>query len=60
MKHLIIIVLIFLTTQPLLACPACEAQQPKLLRGITHGVGPQGDADYIIVSIMVFITLIAL
>jgi hypothetical protein len=59
MKRLLLI-LIFLATSPLLSCPACEAQQPKLLRGITHGVGPQGDTDYIIVSVMVFITLAAL
>jgi hypothetical protein len=59
MKRLLLI-LIFLAASPLLACPACDAQQPKLLRGITHGVGPQGDSDYIIVSVMVFITLAAL
>jgi hypothetical protein len=52
--------LLLLAATPLRACPACEAQQPKLLRGITHGVGPQGDMDYLIVSVMVFITLATL
>jgi hypothetical protein len=32
-----------------LACPACEKQQPKILRGITHGAGPQSNWDYVIV-----------
>jgi len=32
-----------------LACPACEAQQPRLLRGITHSTGPESRWDYLIV-----------
>lgn len=32
------------------ACPLCEKQQPKILRGITHGAGPQSDWDYVIVA----------
>ncbi len=42
------------------ACPACEKQQPKMLRGITHGAGPSGNWDYVIViaaMIIVFVTL---
>jgi len=42
------------------ACPACEKQQPKILRGITHGAGPSGNWDYVIViaaMIIVFVTL---
>lgn len=42
------------------ACPACEKQQPKMLRGITHGAGPSGNWDYVIVIaavIIVFATL---
>lgn len=31
------------------ACPVCEKQQPKLLKGISHGVGPSGNWDYVIV-----------
>jgi hypothetical protein len=42
------------------ACDACKAQQPKFLQGITHGAGPTGNWDYIIVSIMVLITLYSL
>ncbi|GAB2977460.1 hypothetical protein GCM10027049_10740 [Mucilaginibacter puniceus] len=42
---------------PAIACDACKAQQPKFLQGITHGPGPTGYWDYIIVSIMTVITL---
>jgi hypothetical protein len=47
-------------SQPAIACATCSAQQPKLLRGITHGPGPDSNWDYLIVSITVFITLYAL
>ena len=43
------------------ACPICDKQQPALLKGITHGTGPQGTMDYIIiicVAIIVLMTLI--
>jgi hypothetical protein len=43
------------------ACEVCEAQQPKILRGITHGAGPQGNSDYVIViaaAILVLFTLV--
>ncbi|MDQ3142066.1 MAG: hypothetical protein M3Q56_07455 [Bacteroidota bacterium] len=39
------------------ACPVCERQQPKLLRGIIHGSGPNSNWDYVIVW---FVGLIAL
>jgi hypothetical protein len=43
-----------------LACPVCERQQPKILRGITHGAGPDGNADYVIVWVAVAIVLFTL
>lgn len=43
-----------------LACPVCEQQQPKILRGITHGAGPQDNWDYVIVWIMVLIVVVTL
>lgn len=43
-----------------MACPACEARQPKILRGITHGAGPSGKWDFLIVSIVVVIVLFTL
>jgi len=42
------------------ACPVCEKQQPKLLRGITHGPGPQSNWDWVIVSAMLLVTVIVL
>jgi uncharacterized protein HemY len=42
------------------ACPMCEKQQPKVLRGITHGAGPESNLDYVIVWTMVLIVFITL
>lgn len=43
-----------------MACPACEKQQPKLLRGITHGAGPSGPLDMILVWLMVGVVVLTL
>ncbi|MBF9254145.1 hypothetical protein I2I11_12645 [Pontibacter sp. 172403-2] len=42
------------------ACPVCEKQQPKVLQGISHGVGPQSNWDYAIVWATVAIVLLCL
>jgi hypothetical protein len=42
------------------ACEVCAAQQPKLLRGLTHGAGPQGSFDYVIVLAAVAVVLFTL
>ena len=39
------------------SCPGCEEQQPKILRGITHGAGPQSNWDFLIVSVAAVIVL---
>lgn len=42
------------------ACPVCEKQQPAILKGITHGAGPDSNWDYVIViatAIIVIATL---
>lgn len=42
------------------SCPVCERNQPELLRGITHGAGPESRWDYLIVwgvAIVVLLTL---
>ncbi|HRD53751.1 MAG TPA: hypothetical protein PKY96_14000 [Flavobacteriales bacterium] len=44
-----------------LACDVCQKNQPAPLRGITHGTGPQGQWDLVIVwgaGIIVGITLV--
>lgn len=51
-------VLLCVTAQTVaMACPVCEKQQPRLLRGITHGAGPESEWDWIIVGISLTITL---
>ena len=42
------------------ACPVCERQQPKVLRGMAHGAGPDSSWDYIIVGVIAIIVLITL
>ncbi|MFD2146117.1 hypothetical protein [Mucilaginibacter antarcticus] len=59
LKHLLIIPLLAGTTS-VFACDACKKQQPKFLQGITHGAGPDGLKDYVIVAVMVGLTLYTL
>lgn len=42
------------------ACPACEAAQPKVLRGITHGSGPTSNWDYVAGIVTVLIVIVVL
>ncbi len=42
------------------SCPGCDAQQPKILRGITHGAGPQSKWDLLIVAIAAVIVIATL
>lgn len=45
---------------PALACKLCEEQQPKWLRGVVHGPGPQSSWDYVIMAVSMVIVLIVL
>ena len=51
MKCLFAFMIFFLAHISIYACDACEKQQPEILRGITHGPGPQSNWDYLIVSV---------
>ena len=42
------------------ACPVCERNQPKVLRGIVHGSGPNSNWDYVSIIITMIIALFAL
>ena len=42
------------------ACEACNQNQPKIFRGITHGGGPESNWDYVVVIGMVAITIYTL
>lgn len=53
--------ILLLASVPAWACEACDKQQPKLLRGITHGTGPQSSWDMPIIyasAIIVLATLV--
>ncbi|MBS1589193.1 MAG: hypothetical protein JST52_06225 [Bacteroidetes bacterium] len=52
--------ILFLQIGYLIACPVCERNQPKILRGITHGAGPESNWDYLIVWTTVLIVLATL
>jgi uncharacterized protein HemY len=60
MKKVLLLILVVFTSIATFACPACEAQQPQFLKGITHGAGPDSNWDYVIVSIAVIIVLLTL
>ena len=51
-----ILILIFLTKLSV-ACPVCDKNQPAVTRGWTHGVGPSGIWDWVIIVVMVAITI---
>ncbi len=59
-KLILLIALIFINNVTTMACEACNQNQPKILRGITHGSGPQSNWDYFVVIIMVLVTLYSL
>jgi hypothetical protein len=51
MKNLFAFIIFFLAHISIYACDACQKQQPEILRGITHGPGPQSNWDYLIVAV---------
>ena len=51
--------LMLLTTGILHACPVCERNQPKVFKGVVHGVGPDR-WDYVIMWVVITITLATL
>lgn len=59
-KVVLSMALMLVVTSIGLACPVCERNQPKLLKGLTHGAGPEGNLDYIIVGVVVLISLLTL
>lgn len=60
MKYRLTIIFLLVTSIIAQACPVCDKQQPKILRGITHGTGPESQWDYLIISIMVIVVLFTL
>ena len=42
------------------ACDACKLQQPEITRDFTHGGGPRGQFDWIIVAVIAVIAVYTL
>jgi hypothetical protein len=60
MKTIYLIGVVLLLQLPVLTCPACKRQQPRLLQGITHGAGPDSQWDYVIVCVSLALTVLVL
>jgi phage shock protein PspC (stress-responsive transcriptional regulator) len=60
MKKILTILLFITWHTASFACEVCKKQQPKILRGITHGAGPQSEWDYVIVGVMTVIVITTL
>lgn len=62
MKKITILFALLLITgwQSAFACELCKKNQPKLLENITHGTGPTGTLDYIIIWSAIVIVSVTL
>lgn len=60
MKKLLLLIPVIAFSITSIGCPACEAQQPKILRGIVHGSGPTSNWDYVagIVTLIIVIAVL--
>lgn len=59
-KYILLILLLFAIQVVALSCPVCERNQPKVLKGIVHGAGPESNWDYISVVIVAIIACLTL
>ena len=57
-KTLLLLFVGLFVALPLWACPVCEKRQPKGFAGITHGVGPGGLFDYLMLYGSILIVVI--
>jgi hypothetical protein len=55
MKRILLTLSLFFSAVWAIACPVCERNQPAILRGITHGAGPESKWDYVIIWIAIVI-----
>ncbi len=42
------------------ACDACDLQQPKVTRGLTHGAGPESAWEWVAVGATLVITILTI
>ncbi len=60
-KSIAITILILSIELASFACPVCERNQPKALKGIVHGAGPESNWEYVggaITGIIACLTLV--
>lgn len=60
MKKLFSLLVLIFASIATYACPVCEKAQPRILQGISHGVGPEGKWDIFIVSFISVIVVFTL
>ncbi|MCF0039714.1 hypothetical protein [Dyadobacter fanqingshengii] len=60
MKKPVLTLLLILIRLVSLACPVCDQRQPKVLKGITHGTGPESNWDYVIIITAIAIVIFTL
>lgn len=60
MKKIVTFLVLIIFQISAFACPVCERNQPKVLRGIVHGAGPESNWDYVSIWITIIIALITL
>jgi uncharacterized protein HemY len=60
MKKILLLIPVIMYGFAAMACPACEAQQPKVLRGIVHGSGPTSNWDYVAGIVTLIIVIVVL
>ena len=58
MKNKLILLIAFLYSNFFMACPACKKRQPEGLENITHGSGPEGTIDYMIIWVSIIIVTV--
>ena len=59
MKKILTFLLLIACQIAAFACPVCERNQPKVLRGIVHGSGPDSNWDYVSIVITMVIAILA-
>ncbi len=59
-KYLFVVIMLALGPVQALACALCTEQQPRFLRSVIHGPGPQGPWDYVIMAVSMAIVLVVL
>lgn len=60
MKKVIFLLALLVLTLVVSACPTCSQQQPRILRGISHGAGPESNWDLLIVTAMALVVVATL